>query len=133
MKINSRIELLNLESREGKEIISFPPLSDEEKEIINPIVPPTSGIRMKIYEKQNKTYIMNKKAQFMFLRVFKAVSEISKEEIKKNNPGVLLVSDDRSSANYLLGYFSKILAIIFISLSLPFIIASLCASGNSLA
>ena len=110
MKINSRIELLNLESRDGKEIISFPPLSDEEKEIINPIVPPTSGIRMKIYEKQNKSYVMNKRAQFMFLRVFKAVSEISKKEIKKNNPGVLLVSDDRPSANYLMGYFSKILA-----------------------
>ncbi len=110
MKINSRIELLNLESRDGKEIISFPPLSDQEKEIINPIVPPTSGIRMKIYEKQNKSYVMNKRAQFMFLRVFKAVSEISKKEIKKINPGVLLVSDDRPSANYLTGYFSKILA-----------------------
>ncbi|MHA1563369.1 MAG: hypothetical protein ACTSPA_14750, partial [Promethearchaeota archaeon] len=110
MKINSRIELLNLESRDGKEIISFPPLSDEEKEIINPIVPPTSGIRMKIYEKQNKSYVMSKRAQFMFLRVFKAVSEISKKEIKKINPGVLLVSDDRPSANYLMGYFSKILA-----------------------
>ena len=110
MKINSRIELLNLESRDGKEIISFPPLSDEEIEIINPIVPPTSGIRMKIYEKQNSTYIMTKRAQYMFLRVFKAVSEISKEEISKINPGVLLVSDDRPSANYLMGYFTKILS-----------------------
>lgn len=110
MKINSRIELLNLESRNGKEKISFPPLSDEEIEIINPIVPPTSGIRMKIYEKQNSTYIMTKRAQYMFLRVFKAVSEISKEEINKKNPGVLLVSDDRPSANYLMGYFTKILS-----------------------
>jgi len=110
MKIKSRIELLNLESKDGKEIISFPPLLDKEKEVINPIVPPTSGIRMKIYEKQNKTYIMTKRAQYMFLRVFKAVSEVSKGEIKKINPGVLLVSDDRPSANYLLGYFSKILA-----------------------
>ena len=81
MKINSRIELLNLESRDGKEIISFPPLSDEEIDIINPIVPPTSGIRMKIYEKHNSTYLMTKRAQFMFLRVFKAVSEISEAEI----------------------------------------------------
>ncbi len=110
MKINSRIELLNMESRDGKKIIALPPLSNEEEEIINPIVPPTSGIRMNIYDKQNKTYVMTKRAQYMFLRVFKAVSEISKEEIKKSNPGVLLVSDDRPSANYLLGYFSKILA-----------------------
>ncbi|MHA1562674.1 MAG: hypothetical protein ACTSPA_11165 [Promethearchaeota archaeon] len=110
MNIKSRIELLNLEPNDGKELISFPPLTDEEKEVINPIVPPTSGIRMKIYEKQNKTYVMTKRAQYMFLRVFKAVSEVSKGEIKKKNPGVLLVSDDRPSANYLLGYFSKILA-----------------------
>ena len=110
MNINSRIELLNLESKDGKEKISFPPLSEEEIEIINPIVPPTSGIRMKIYEKRNNTYHMTKRAQYMFLRVFKAVSEISKEEINKNNPGVLLVSDDRPSANYLMGYFTKILS-----------------------
>ena len=110
MNIKSRIELLNLESKDGKDIILFPPLLDEDKEIINPIVPPTSGIRMNIYDKQNNTYVMTKRAQYMFLRVFKAVSEISKDEIGKKNPGVLLVSDDRPSANYLLGYFSKILA-----------------------
>ncbi|MHA1602895.1 MAG: hypothetical protein ACTSVU_04705 [Promethearchaeota archaeon] len=108
-------EKLNIEMDEEKQLESvlLSPLTSQQKEIINPLVPPTSGIRMVILDEDKLNsgqYFMPKYRQEMFLRVFKAVSEIGKKELRKEHPGVLLVSDDRPTANYLLGYCAKILA-----------------------
>ncbi len=105
-----QIEPLNIEKKEISETILLPALTDEQKKIINPIVPPTSGIRMVVLKRLADSLIMHAENQYMFVRVFKAISEIAKKEICKKNPGVLLVSDDRPSANHLIGLYAKILA-----------------------
>lgn len=104
-------ENLDIEKRDDGDLIKLPRLTEEMEQILNPLVPPTSGLRMKIYElKEDNTLYMPKTNQYLFLRAFRAISEVVKEEIRKEHPGVLLVSDDRPSSSYLLEYFSKILA-----------------------
>ena len=110
MKIQTEIEPIQTIFINNAEFIELPALSAHQKEIINPIVPPTSGIRMEIYEKRGDLYYMPAEAQYMFFRVFKAVNEIAKMEIKKDRPTVLLVSDDRPSASRLTEFCSKIFA-----------------------
>lgn len=110
MLMKVQIEPLQINTEDGCETIVLPSLTDEQKNIINPIVPPTSGIRMVIFDKLENTLYMPVERQYMFLRVFKAISEVAKEEIGKKQPGVLLVSDDRPSANHLVGLYAKILA-----------------------
>ncbi len=110
MLMKVQIEPLLMKTIEGNEKIELPPLTAEQKNIINPIVPPTSGIRMVVFDKKNDTLYMPVNRQYMFMRVFKAISEVAKAEIGKEQPGVLLVSDDRPSANHLIGLYAKILA-----------------------
>jgi phosphomannomutase len=105
-----RIEPIEIQSIEGAKKILLPPLTQDQKDIINPIVPPTSGIRMEIYEKREDEYIMKVDAQYMFLRVFKAVSDIGIKELNKKSPKVLLVSDDRPSASRLIKFCGGIFA-----------------------
>ncbi|MHA1794654.1 MAG: hypothetical protein ACTSUK_00955 [Promethearchaeota archaeon] len=101
----------NLDQFDQFDRIILPPLTTEMESILNPLVPPTSGLRMEIYDlKDEKTLFMPISKQFLFLRAFRAISEVAKEEIQKERPGVLLVSDDRPSSSYLLEYFAKILA-----------------------
>ncbi|WP_457558600.1 hypothetical protein [Candidatus Harpocratesius sp.] len=104
-------EQIPIEEHEEVSRIKLPSLNQEEKEKLNPLVPPTSGLRMEIYEiKNNNELFMPKENQFLFLRAFRAISEIAKAQIKKEKPGVLLVADDRPSSSYLLEFFAKILA-----------------------
>jgi len=109
MKIN--FESLSIELKNGYDTIILPSLTQEQQEVINPIVPPTSGIRMKILDDpHDDQYEMPAWRQYMFFRVFKAVSQVAKKELNKTQPGLLLVSDDRATANYLLEYCAKIFA-----------------------
>ncbi|MBD3229691.1 MAG: hypothetical protein GF329_16035 [Candidatus Lokiarchaeota archaeon] len=110
--MNRKIEIEKIELFENQEdnvqTIKLPPLTKEQEEIINPSVPPTSGIRMLIFEKKDDTFFMPATYQYMFFRVFKALSIIMKEEIDKKNPNLLLVSDDRPSSSHLLEFCAKI-------------------------
>lgn len=100
-----------IEEHKDISCVKLPSLNQEGKEKLNPLVPPTSGLRMEIYEiRQNNELFMPEEYQFLFLRAFRAISEIAKKQIKKEKPGVLLVSDDRPSSSYLLKFFAKILA-----------------------
>ncbi len=85
-------------------------LSKDSIEMIDPIVPPTSGIRMPIYEKHGKNYHMKTEMFFRFLRVFKAVAMVGKIELKKDHPNVFICSDDRPSADVLTEHCAKIFA-----------------------
>ncbi|WP_371805030.1 hypothetical protein [Candidatus Lokiarchaeum ossiferum] len=105
-----QVEPLAIQESDKFDVVKLPLLSEEQQKIINPIVPPTSGIRMVILDKKNDLLLMPATRQYMFLRVFKAISEVAKQEIGKPQPGVLLVSDDRPSANHLVGLYAKILA-----------------------
>lgn len=112
MKYTTENEPIETFIREDREIITLPALTPEMEKILNPLVPPTSGLRMEIYQlnKEENKLFMPASNQFLYFRAFRAISEIAKQEINKDHPGVLLVSDDRPSANYLLSYFAKILA-----------------------
>jgi len=106
----NEIELEELE--EGIKIIKLPELTEEEKNIIDPIVAPTSGLRIQIFdiieENGKKKYILTNRKLFLFLRVFKAISQKFKEMKNAQNLKVLIVTDNRPSRNTLLNYTSQI-------------------------
>ncbi|MHA1674744.1 MAG: hypothetical protein ACTSYI_14080 [Promethearchaeota archaeon] len=104
-------ETIHFENKNGIDVISLPDLTPAMELMLNPLIPPTSGLRMKIYEeRENSHYFMPKDKQFLFFRAFRAISEVAKGQISKSRPGVLLVSDDRPSSSYLVKIFAKILA-----------------------
>ncbi|MBN2155882.1 MAG: hypothetical protein JW776_07545 [Candidatus Lokiarchaeota archaeon] len=94
--------------KENYNIIYLDELDDSEKAIIDPLVPPTSGLRMEIFEVKNSTYTLTRKKMFYFLRVIKAIAVVGKKEVKKASPNVLIVTDDRPSADILLDLSSRI-------------------------
>lgn len=110
MNIKTEIESIKIidKKEEDSKVIKLNPLTDEQKEVLNPQVPYTSGIRMLIYEKRDNLYYMPKSYQYMFFRAFRALSIVMKEELNKENPNILLVTDDRPSAHYLLENCARI-------------------------
>ena len=108
MQFKTEIQALPLISMGDIERVELLPLTKEQEAVINPQVPPTSGIRMEICEKKGDIYQITIPRQMMFLRVFKAVAEVAKQELRKLHPRVLLVSDDRPSSDTLVGYCAKV-------------------------
>lgn len=108
--IHSKIEKLNLQDKADKHYILLPALTSEQEEMINPLVPPTSGIRMILMEEKGDEFFISAERQYLFLRVFKAISDIAKSEFSKDSLGILLTSDDRPSANLMVEWAAKILA-----------------------
>lgn len=110
--IEEELKIENMES--GDRIIQLPELTEEEKGIIDPIVAPTSGLRIQIYdinkEKEKIKYLLTNRKLFLFLRVFKAISEKFKDSNGGENLKVLIVTDNRPSKNILLSLSSEIFA-----------------------
>jgi len=91
--------------------IKLPELTEAEKDIINPIVAPTSGLRIQIYNILNENeYFLPKENLYLFLRVFRAISEKYREITNNQKLKVLIVTDDRPSRSLLLKYCSAIFA-----------------------
>ncbi|MFW9901963.1 MAG: hypothetical protein ACFFDY_11885 [Candidatus Thorarchaeota archaeon] len=112
--IDFEIENIEFEQYEGIKKLKLPYLTEEEKNIINPIVAPTSGLRIQILDikmpsKQNK-YILTKRKLFLFLRMFKAISRKFKEIKDNQNLKILIFTDDRPTKDILLQYCSEIFA-----------------------
>ncbi|NHJ25000.1 MAG: hypothetical protein EAX89_10515 [Candidatus Lokiarchaeota archaeon] len=109
-----KLEEIEEIEREHAKIIKLPHLTEEEKYLIDPIVAPTSGLRIQILdviEKNGvKQYLLPKRKLFLFLRVFKAISILYKELKKGINLKVLIVTDDRPTKDILLTYCSQIFA-----------------------
>ena len=95
-------------------VIKLPELTEEENKIINPIVAPTSGLRIQLLdikrEDQEPKYVLTFRKLSLFLRVFRAISEKFKEMNKAQNLKVLIVSDNRPTKEILLEYSSQIFA-----------------------
>ncbi|MFX1410535.1 MAG: hypothetical protein ACFFA6_09295 [Promethearchaeota archaeon] len=106
------IELEEIEK--GINCLKLPELTEEEKKIIDPIVAPTSGLRIQIFdiieENGKKKYILTNRKLFLFLRVFKAISQKFLEMRTTQSLKILIVTDDRPSKNILLDYASQIFA-----------------------
>ncbi len=104
------IELEQLE--EEIKIVKLPVLTEEEKTIIDPIVAPTSGLRIQILgvkkDDIKEQYILTKRKFYLFLRVFKAISQQFKEMKNNQNLKILIVSDNRPTKDILLQYCSQI-------------------------
>ncbi len=100
------------EGEDGFKVLDLPELTSEEERLIDPIVPPTSGLRIQIYDKKEGAsddhYILTNRKFFLFLRVFKAISQKYREMNNNKNLKVLIVTDDRPSADPLLNYCSDI-------------------------
>jgi len=106
------IELEQVE--EEIKIVKLPELTEEEKTIIDPIVAPTSGLRIQILDIKKddikEQYILTKRKFYLFLRVFKAISQQFKEMQNNQNLKILIVTDNRPTKDILLQYCSQIFA-----------------------
>ena len=110
--IEIEIEEIKLEDGEnGTKIIQLPELNEDEKNIIDPIVAPTSGIRIQIYDiLEDNKYLLTRRTFFLFLRMFKAIALKFKEMKENQNLKILIVTDNRPSKDILLNYCSQIFA-----------------------
>ncbi len=108
--IKFEMETIPLEKLEGGiNSIELPDLSEQEREILDPIVAPTSGLRIQIYEiKDENHYLLTKNKFFLFLRFFRAISDKYKELKNGQNLKILIVTDDRPSNEPLLKYCSAL-------------------------
>ena len=96
---------------DGTQILKLPELAEEEKRIVDPIVAPTSGLRIQLYDIHDEGhYILTKRKFFLFLRVAKAISDKFREIKNNHNLKVLIVTDNRPSKDILLIFFSQIFA-----------------------
>ena len=92
----------------GTKIIKLPELTEDEKNIIDPIVAPTSGLRIQIYDIEKERYFLTNRKFFLFLRVFRAISQKFKELKENQNLKILIVTDNRPSKTFLLNHCSQI-------------------------
>jgi len=108
--INDKLEFNDVKS--PVKFLRLPKLSEEEKAILDPIVAPTSGLRIQIYDiiEEDKKYFLPNRKLFLFLRVFKAISQQFIELKGHQNLKVLIVTDNRPSRKLLLKYCSEIFA-----------------------
>jgi len=110
--IDYRSEEISLIEGEHHKVLKLPPLTKEEINIIDPIVAPTSGLRIQILDMieidGSKRYILTNRKLFLFLRVFKAISHKYKALKGSENLKVLLVTDDRPTKDILLNFCSQI-------------------------
>jgi hypothetical protein len=111
--IELEVESVELEDSEGgTKILKLLELTEEEKDIIDPIVAPTSGLRIQLCDiiEENKKYYLSNSKLFLFLRVFKAISQHYVEIKGNQNLNVLIVTDNRPTKDLLLQYCSGIFA-----------------------
>ena len=110
--IDYKLEDIPFEDVGNYKILNLPPLTKDEINIIDPIVAPTSGLRIQILETHDeggsKSYFLPKRNLYLFLRVFKAISHKYKKLKGENNLRVLIVTDDRPTKDILLKYCSQI-------------------------
>ena len=112
--IEFELEEFSLIDRGKFKTLRLEELTEDEMHLVDPIVAPTSGLRIKILDKIEKAgsekFILTKRKLFLFLRVFKAISQKYKEMKDGNNLKVLIVTDNRPTKSILLEYCSQIFA-----------------------
>nr|MDO8116028.1 hypothetical protein [Candidatus Sigynarchaeota archaeon] len=104
-----RYEQLALSTVNGTCRIVLPGLSLDEREMIDPIIPPTSGIRINLLEREGEEFVCKASKYALFLRLFKAISNILKNENAKGAK-VLVTSDERPTSDKLVNHAIRILA-----------------------
>ena len=106
------VEYMEFEIKDDIKVIHLPELTEEEKKIIDPIVAPTSGLRIQLLdinkEDNEEKYVLTTRKFSLFLRVFRAISDKFKEMNEAQNLKILIVSDNRPTKDILLDYCSQI-------------------------
>jgi phosphomannomutase len=107
------MEVINFkQSKEGIKTLNFPQLTEEEKNIIDPIVAPTSGLRIQILntkkQEEKEIHTLTNRKLFLFLRMFEAISQKYKEMKGNQNLKLLIFTDDRPTSQILLKFCSEI-------------------------
>jgi len=94
--------------------LKLPELTEEERFLVDPIVAPTSGLRIQILEniekEGKKKFLLPNRKLFLFLRAFKAISQKYKEMKEGKNLKILIGTDNRPTKQILLQYCSQIFA-----------------------
>ena len=76
--IEFELEEFSLIDRGKYKILKLEALTEEERYLVDPIVAPTSGLRIKILDKIERAgsekFVLTRRKLFLFLRVFKAIS-----------------------------------------------------------
>jgi phosphomannomutase len=113
--ITFEVEKIDLKKEDkATNVLVLPELTEEEKEILDPLIAPTSGLRIQLYDVEEleefKKYVLKKRTLFLFLRFFKAISKKFKEMTNEDHPKILIFTDDRPSNDILLNYSSQIFA-----------------------
>ncbi len=113
--ITFEVEEIDLKKEDATtNLLILPELTEVEKEILDPLIAPTSGLRIQFYDIEDsdgsKKYILKKRTLYLYLRFFKAISNKFKEITYEENPKILIFTDDRPSKDILLTYSSQIFA-----------------------
>jgi phosphomannomutase len=110
--INFELEKIHFEEHGKVNTLKLSNLTEEERLIIDPIVAPTSGLRIQILdslkEAEGNLRILTRNKLFLFLRVLKAISVKYKQMKDSSDLKVLIVTDDRPTRKLLLNYASQI-------------------------
>ncbi|MFX0103693.1 MAG: hypothetical protein ACFFCS_29290, partial [Candidatus Hodarchaeota archaeon] len=108
-EITISYEELNVKMQDNWQKVLLPDVSPEFEDDINPIIPPTSGIRIELLEKRGDEYYCPVSRYSLFLRIFKSISMILSE--KMDHPAKILVtSDERPTSDKLVKDCIRILA-----------------------
>lgn len=91
------------------ESIVLPPLSPDQVEEIDPLIPPTSGIRLLIIDRDASGITCPALKYSLFIRLFKAISEVLVERLGRP-ARVLITSDERPSSDRLVKHAMQVLA-----------------------
>ncbi len=101
-----------LPSRDEGDTLTFslPQLTEAERGEIDPLVPPTSGIRLRVMEQKGPNqYVTTKSCQGMFLRILKATATECEKRLGRKYR-ILIVSDDRPSCTWITDVATKVFA-----------------------
>ncbi len=109
-KESIQFERLRLEPIDGGEKVVLPDMTADQVEAVDPIVPPTSGIRLKILEKKDGAPFACPATKYtQFLRLFKAISLLLSERLGRRAT-VIVTSDERPTSDILVIHALQILA-----------------------
>jgi phosphomannomutase len=104
-------EILPIELDGEIEKVMLPALEPADIEQLNPIIPPTSGIRLKILDKveDQDLYTCPASKSCLFLRLFKAISTILLGKLGRP-ANILITSDERPTSDFLVKLAIRIIA-----------------------
>ncbi len=109
-KESIQYERLQLVPIDGGEKVLLPEITADQVAAVDPLIPPTSGIRLKILDMQDGAAPTCPTSKYtLFLRLFKAISIILKEKLNRR-ARVIVTSDERPTSDVLVRHALQILA-----------------------